>query len=157
MIPLTNRAGDLAEVDFFAVLIDVAGVRRKASLFLLRLMYSGRDFGWIYERQDQISFLDGHVRGFAHLGVPARVAYENLRLAVRRILVGGERLLTARCMALASHYLIEPCFLSAGGRARQGRRRSARQGKARPVACSYSERTRPTQQEPGSLETETAK
>ena len=47
MIPLTYRAGDLAEVDFFEVLIDVAGVRRKAWLFLLRLMYSGRDFGWI--------------------------------------------------------------------------------------------------------------
>ena len=83
MIPLTYRAGDLAEVDFFEVLIDVAGMRRKAWLFLLRLMYSGRDFGWIYERQDQISFLDGHVRAFAHLGVPARIAYDNLRLAVR--------------------------------------------------------------------------
>ena len=114
MIPLTYRAGDLAEVDFFEVLIDVAGVRRKAWLFLLRLMYSGRDFGWIYERQDQISFLDGHVRAFAHLGVPARVAYDNLRLAVRRILVGGERLLTARFTALASHYLIEPCFCRPG-------------------------------------------
>ena len=43
-------------------------------------MYSGRDFGWIYERQDQVSFLDGHVRAFAHLGgVPARIAYDNLR------------------------------------------------------------------------------
>ena len=67
MIPLTYRAGDLAEVDFFEVLI-VAGRRRKAWLFVLRLMYSGRDFGWIYERQDQISFLDGHVRAFALLG-----------------------------------------------------------------------------------------
>ena len=37
----------------------------------MRLMYSGRDFAWIYERQDQISFLDGHVRAFAHFaGVP---------------------------------------------------------------------------------------
>jgi hypothetical protein len=57
-IPLTYRPGELAEVDFFEVLVDVAGVRQKAWLFLLRLMYSGRDFGWIYERQDQISFLD---------------------------------------------------------------------------------------------------
>ena len=55
----------------------------------MRLMYSGRDFAWIYERQDQISFLDGHVRAFAHFeGVPARVAYDNLRAAVVRILVG---------------------------------------------------------------------
>ena len=82
-VPLTYRPGDLAEVDFFEVLVDVDGTRRKAWLFLMRLMYSGRDFAWIYERQDQISFLDGHVRAFAHFdGVPARVAYDNLRAAV---------------------------------------------------------------------------
>ena len=60
-VPLTYRPGDLAEVDFFEVLVDLDGTRRKAWLFLMRLMYSGRDFAWIYERQDQISFLDGHV------------------------------------------------------------------------------------------------
>ena len=114
-VPLTYRPGDLAEVDFFEVLIDVDGTRRKAWLFLMRLMYSGRDFAWIYERQDQISFLDGHVRAFAHFGgAPARVAYDNLRAAVVRILVGGERRLTARFTALASHYLFEPCFCRPG-------------------------------------------
>jgi len=114
-VPLTYRPGDLAEVDFFEVLVDLDGVRRKAWLFLLRLMYSGRDFAWIYERQDQTSFLDGHVRAFAHFdGVPARVAYDNLKAAVVRILVGGERTLTARFAALASHYLLEPCFCRPG-------------------------------------------
>src|SRR5204863_5926421 len=96
-VPLTYRPGDLAEVDFFEVLVDIDGTRRKAWLFLMRLMYSGRDFAWIYERQDQISFLDGHVRAFAHFdAVPARVAYDNLRAAVVRILVGGARTLTPR-------------------------------------------------------------
>ncbi len=114
-VPLTYRPGDLAEVDFFEVLVDLDGTRRKAWLFLMRLMYSGRDFAWIYERQDQVSFLDGHVRAFAHVGgVPARLAYDNLRAAVVRILVGGERALTARFAALASHYLFEPCFCRPG-------------------------------------------
>ena len=114
-VPLTYRPGDLAEVDFFEVLVDLDGTRRKAWLFLMRLMYSGRDFAWIYERQDQISFLDGHVRAFAHFdGVPGRIAYDNLRAAVVRILVGGERALTARFAALASHYLVEPCFCRPG-------------------------------------------
>ena len=114
-VPLTYRPGDLAEVDFFEVLVDVDGIRRKAWLFLMRLMYSGRDFAWIYERQDQISFLDGHVRAFAHFdGVPARVAYDNLRAAVVRILVGGARTLTPRFAALASHYLLEACFCRPG-------------------------------------------
>jgi transposase len=114
-VPLTYRPGDLAEVDFFEVLVDLAGVRRKAWLFLMRLMYSGRDFAWIYERQDQVSFLDGHVRAFAHFdGIPARLAYDNLRPAVVRILVGGERALTPRFTALTSHYLFEPCFCRPG-------------------------------------------
>lgn len=114
-VPLTYRPGDLAEVDFFEVLIDLDGTRRKAWLFLMRLMYSGRDFAWIYERQDQVSFLDGHVRAFAHFGgVPVRLAYDNLKAAVVRILVGGERTLTARFAALASHYLFEPCFCRPG-------------------------------------------
>src|SRR4051812_31924791 len=114
-VPLTYRPGDLAEVDFFEVFVDIDGTRRKAWLFLMRLMYSGRDFAWIYERQDQISFLDGHVRAFAHFdGVPARVAYDNLRAAVVRILVGGARTLTARFEALASHYLLEACFCRPG-------------------------------------------
>jgi transposase len=114
-VPLTYRPGDLAEVDFFEVLVDVDGTRRKAWLFLMRLMYSGRDFAWIYERQDQVSFLDGHVRAFAHFGgVPARLAYDNLKAAVVRILVGGARTLTPRFAALASHYLFEPCFCRPG-------------------------------------------
>ena len=114
-VPLTYRPGDLAEVDFFEVLVDIGGTRRKAWLFLMRLMYSGRDFAWIYERQDQISFLDGHVRAFAHFdGVPARIAYDNLRAAVVRILVGGARTLTPRFTALASHYLLEACFCRPG-------------------------------------------
>jgi hypothetical protein len=105
----------VTEVDFFEVLVDVGGTRRKAWLFLMRLMYSGRDFAWIYERQDQVSFLDGHVRAFAHFdAVPGRLAYDNLRAAVVRILVGGERALTLRFAALASHYLFEPCFCRPG-------------------------------------------
>ncbi len=97
------------------MLVDLGGIRCKAWLFLMRLMYSGRDFAWIYERQDQVSFLDGHVRAFAHFArVPARVAYDNLRAAVARILVGGARALTPRSAALASHYLLEPCFCRPG-------------------------------------------
>jgi hypothetical protein len=39
-------------------------------------MYSGHDFAWIYDRQDQVSFLDGHVRAFAHFGgVVGRITF----------------------------------------------------------------------------------
>jgi transposase len=110
-VPLVYKPGDLGEVDFFEVLVDVAGERRKAHMFVLRLMHSGRDFAWLYPRQDQTCFLDGHVRAFAHLGVvPHRLVYDNLKAAVHKILVGSERELAPRFLALATHYLFEPCF-----------------------------------------------
>jgi len=114
MIPLVHRPGDEAQVDFFEVTVEVAGVVRAAWKFVLRLMYSGRDFAWIYESCDQLAFLDGHVRAFAHLGgVPWRIVYDNLSCAVKRI-VGVERELTDRFVALSSHYLFEPCFARPG-------------------------------------------
>jgi transposase len=110
-VPLVYPAGDLAEVDFFEVLVDLAGKRTKAWMFVMRWMHSGRDFAWLYSRQDQPSFLDGHVRAFEHFGcVPQRIAFDNLKAAVAKILVGSERQLTARFEALASHYLFEACF-----------------------------------------------
>lgn len=110
-VPLVYAPGELAEVDFFEVLVDVAGVRRKAWMFVMRMMSSGTDFVGLYDRQDQPSFLDGHVRAFAFFGaVPQRIAYDNLKAAVSRILVGSDRELAARFRALASHYLFEPVF-----------------------------------------------
>jgi len=113
-IPLVHRPGDGAQVDFFEVTVEEDGVRHKAWKFVLRLMYSGRDFTWLYERCDQLSFLDGHVRAFSHLGgVPRRVTYDRLTAAVKRK-VGLDLELTERFLALASHYLFEPCFARPG-------------------------------------------
>lgn len=110
-VPLVYKPGDLGEVDFFEVLVDIDGERRKAHMFVMRLMHSGRDFAWLYPRQDQTCFLDGHVRAFAHFGaVPHRLVYDNLKAAVRKILVGSDRELTGRFLAVANHYLFEACF-----------------------------------------------
>lgn len=112
-VPLVHRPGE-GQVDFFEVTVEEGGERRKAWKFLLRLMYSGRDFVWLYDRCDQLSFLDGHVRAFALLGcVPRRLVYDNLSAAVKRR-VGCERELTEPFRALVSHYLFEPCFARPG-------------------------------------------
>jgi transposase len=110
-IPLDYRPGDLAEVDFFEVTVVVGGVEQKAWMFLMRVMHSGRDFAWLYRWQDQSSFLDGHVRAFEAFGcVPHRVLYDNLKAAVRKVLVGSERLLNERFAAMAAHYSFGPRF-----------------------------------------------
>jgi len=113
-IPLVHRPGDEAQVDFFEVTVDEGGVRRKAWQFLMRLMYSGRDFAWLYDRCDQLSFLDGHVKAFEHFcGVPHRCIYDNLSPAVARVTF-PRRQLTQRFSALVNHYLLEPCFARVG-------------------------------------------
>jgi transposase len=113
-VPLIYRPGDEAQVDFFEVSVEEDGQMKKAWKFVMRLMYSGRDFVWLYERCDQLSFLDAHVRAFSYLGgVPRRIVYDNLAAAVKKV-VGGQRELTERFTALVSHYLFEPCFARPG-------------------------------------------
>ena len=113
-IPLVHRPGDEAQVDFFEVTVDEAGTRRKAWQFLMRLMYSGRDFAWLYDRCDQLSFLDGHVQALEYFGkVPHRSIYDNLSPAVARVTFPRRRL-PERFTALVSHYLFEPCFARVG-------------------------------------------
>lgn len=112
-VPLVHRPGE-GQVDFFEVTVEEGGERRKVWKFLMRLMYSGRDFVWLYDRCDQLSFLDGHVRAFALFGcVPRRLVYDNLSAAVKRR-VGCERELTEPFRALVSHYLFEPSFARPG-------------------------------------------
>lgn len=113
-IPLIYRPGEVAQVDFFEVTVEEAGQIHKAWKFLMHLMYSGDDYVWLYDRCDQLSFLDAHVRAFNFLGgVPQRLTDDNLAAAVLRI-IGAERELTQRFAALCSHYLFEPCFARPG-------------------------------------------
>ena len=113
-IPLVHRPGDEAQVDFFEVTVEEQGVRRKVWKLVMRLMHGGWDFVWLYDRCDQVSFLDGHVRAFEYFGgIPKRCIYDNLSSAVRRIVLPG-RELTERFQALVSHYLFEPCFARPG-------------------------------------------
>ncbi len=110
-VPLTFSPGEVAEVDFFEVVVVVDGVEQAAWLFVMRLMSSGRDFCRVYPRQDQVCFLDGHVRAFEYFGgVPERGIYDNLKAAAQKILVGSERKLSPRFRELTEHFLFEACF-----------------------------------------------
>lgn len=113
-VPLEWWPGGSAQVDFFEVTVDVDGVRQKAWKFLMRLMYSGRDFAWLYERCNGIAFLDGHVRAFMHFGgLSACAIYDWLTAAVRRKVGVGPQL-TERFRALVSYYVFDPCFARPG-------------------------------------------
>ncbi len=114
-IPQTHLPGAEAECDFGECAIDLDGVRTRVYLFVLRLSASGRAFHRIYATQAQEAFLDGHVAGLAHFGgVPRRIRYDNLKLAVLRVLTGRSREEHERFVALRSHYGFDAFFCLPG-------------------------------------------
>jgi transposase len=132
-VPLVHRPGDEAQVDFFEVTVDVAGAMRRVWKFLLYLPCSGWTFGWLYAACDSLSFHDGHVRAFAHLGgVTQRGIYDNLTSAVKRRL-GLRRELQERFLALVSHYAFEPCFARPG----EGHDKGAVEGRGKGVRLQH--------------------
>ena len=113
-VPLVHRPGDSGQVDFFEVTVTIKGIDQKVWMFLLHLPCSGRSYLRLYERSDQLSFLDGHVRAFEYFkGLPDRLVYDNLKAAVKRRVAGAVEL-SARFLALLSHYTFEACFARPG-------------------------------------------
>ena len=85
-------AGEEAQVDWGEATVFVGGQERVLQFFCVRLAFSRATFVRAYERQDQVSFLDGHVRALAFFGgVPKRLTYDNLKTAVIRVGRGRER------------------------------------------------------------------
>jgi transposase len=56
------------------------------------------------------AFLDGHVAAFGFGGVPLSILYDNLKIAVARILGDGKRARTRAFTELLSHYLFDDRF-----------------------------------------------
>lgn len=91
-VPLVFAAGEEAQVDWGEASVLVNGQQRTLQFFCVRLAFSRATFVRAYERQDQVSFLDGHVRALAFFGgVPKRLTYDNLKTAVIRVGRGRER------------------------------------------------------------------
>jgi transposase len=115
-VPLVHPPGH-AQVDFGEAVAVIGGERRKVHLFCLDLPHSDACFVKAYPAERIEAFLDGHNAAFAFLGgVPRSILYDNTRLAVARILGGGERQRTRAFAELQSHYL----FLDRFGRPGKG-------------------------------------
>jgi transposase len=109
-VPLVHRRGE-AQVDFGHALVNVGGILKKRPFFVMSLPYSDAFYVQVFERENTESFWEGHVRAFEFFGaVPARISYDNSRIAVARMLGGRERTLTDGFLQLQSHYLFEEHF-----------------------------------------------
>jgi hypothetical protein len=109
-VSLTHAPGE-AQADFGEALVVIAGVEQKAHYLAMDLPHSDDCFVVAFPAETTEAFLEGHVRAFAYFdAVPARILYDNTKIAVARILGGEERQKTRAFSELQSYYLFADKF-----------------------------------------------
>jgi transposase len=109
-VPLAHHPGE-AQVDFGEAEVTLDGHATKVALFVMTLPYSDAIFCCAFPRECTEAFLEGHVRAFAFFGgVPRRISYDNLKIAVAKVTGGRGRELTDEFLRLKSHHLFESHF-----------------------------------------------
>jgi transposase len=114
-VPQSYEWGIEAQVDWYEAYADLDGERVKLQVFTMRSMASGAAYHRAYLRATQQAFLEAHELAFHYFGgVFRRLRYDNLSSAVKKILRGQERELTARFIAFRSHWQYEASFCTPG-------------------------------------------
>jgi len=114
-LPLQYVAGKDAQIDFGESYADIAGVRMKLQVFEMRLNYSRKKFVMAVISANMESFMEAHVRAFEFFGgVPERLTYDNLGLAVLHVGKGKQRTLTKKFKELQGFYAFEVNFCTVG-------------------------------------------
>jgi transposase len=109
-VPLAHPPGE-AQADFGEAEVTLDGRPAKVAVFVMTLPYSDALFCCAFPRECTEAFLEGHVRAFAFFGgVPRRISYDNLKIAVAKIVGSRQRKVTGEFLRLASHHLFEAHF-----------------------------------------------
>jgi len=121
-LPLEFDPGTDGQMDWGEGVAIIAAERVKVQLFYMRLCYSRKLFMMAFPNQRQEAFFEGHVRAFHHFGgIPHRLSYDNLKVAVQRILRGRTRQEQQAFIVFRSHYLFESHFCTPGQGHEKGR------------------------------------
>jgi transposase len=114
-IPQSYAWGSEGQADWYEAVAELGGVRQTLQVFGLRSMASGGAFHRAYTHATQQAFLEAHEAAFHYFGgVFHRLRYDNLPLAVKRILRGREREQTTRFIAFRSHWRFASEFCTPG-------------------------------------------
>ena len=109
-LPLSHPPGE-AQVDYGFATVTLAGVATDVALFVMTLPHSGAVYLQVFPRECTETFLEGHVRAFRFFGgVPRRIAYDNTKVAVAKIVGNRERVVTREFSRLKSYHLFEAHF-----------------------------------------------
>ncbi len=114
-VPLIYQPGCDAQADWGEAKVIMDGKEVDVEFFAIRLCYSGACFVKAYPTQKQESFFEGHQQGFEFLGgISKRIIYDNLKTAVKKILLGRNRIEQDSFVTFRSHFLFESIFCQPG-------------------------------------------
>ena len=104
-VPQTYEPGQEGQVDWYEAWAELSGEAVALQVFSMRSMASGAAFHRAYHRATQQAFLEAHEHAFHFFGgVFSVLRYDNLKLAVKKILRGFRPEETARFIAFRSHW-----------------------------------------------------
>ena len=113
-VPLSQPPGE-AQFDFGEAVVEIAGQRRKVALAVMSLPFSDAFFVVAFPHECTETFQGAHDASFAFFGaVPTKIAYDNTTVAVKKVLEGPNRELTAEFLRLESHFLFTHRFCRVG-------------------------------------------
>ncbi len=121
-IPLEFDPGADAQCDWGEALVYMGDKLIPVQVLCMKLSYSGKPFVMAFPTQRQEAFFEGQHQAFNWFqGVPARISYDNLTLAVQKVLRGRNREEQQAFIAFRSHYLFESHFAMPRHPQEQGR------------------------------------
>ena len=114
-MPLEFDPGTDAQVDWGEAAVLMGREQIRVQLFVMWLCYSRRLFVMAFPSQKQEAFFQGHIEAFQFFeGVPQRLTYDNLKIAVYRVLQGKNRQEQEQFVEFRSHYLFESNYCTPG-------------------------------------------
>jgi transposase len=121
-IPLEFDPGADAQCDWGEAFVYMGDKLVPVQALCMKLSYSGKPFVMAFPTQRQEAFFEGQHQSFNwYQGTPARISYDNLILAVQKVLRGRNRDEQRDFIAFRSHYLFESHFAMPRHPQEQGR------------------------------------
>ena len=121
-IPLEFDPGTDAQCDWGEASVYMGDKLVTVQVLCMKLSYSGKPFVMAFPTQRQEPFFEGQHQAFNWFqGVPARISYDNMTLAVQKVLRGRKRDEQQAFTAFRSHYLFESNFATPRHPQEQGR------------------------------------
>lgn len=114
-VPQTYEPAEGATFDFGEAEVLMNGTRARVHLAGMRLDYSSKFFVCALPTQRRESLFESHIGAFQYLeGIPQRIRYDNMKVAIQKILRGRNRDEQSLWVSFRSHFLFTAEYCNPG-------------------------------------------